>query len=77
MRLFKNGVDEGWVEFHKMYGSGFSTFSVPLFTVDKNTCIVYKAGHCGGLCGHGGTNVYKRVNGKWTFIQSIGMIWIS
>jgi len=77
VRLFKNGVDEGWVEFNKMYGSGLSTFSVPLFTVDKNTCIVYKAGHCGGSCGHGGTSVYKKINGKWTFVQSIGMIWIS
>jgi hypothetical protein len=76
-KLFKNDVDEGWTKFNKKYKNGFATFSVPLFTVDKHTCIVYKAGHCGGLCGHGGTSVYKKINGKWTFIQSIGMIWIS
>jgi hypothetical protein len=76
-RIFKNGPDEGWTELHKKYKNGFATFSVPLFSLDRSICIVYKAGHCGGLCGHGGTSVYKKVNGKWTFIESIGMIWIS
>jgi hypothetical protein len=76
-RIFKNGVDEGWAKFNRRYKKGFATFSVPLFTLDRNTCIVYRAGHCGSLCGHGGTSVYKKINGKWTFVQSIGMIWIS
>jgi hypothetical protein len=76
-KLFKHGVDEGWTEFNRRYTNGFATFSVPLFTVDKTTCIVYKAGHCGGLCGHGGTSIYKKIKGKWKFVQSIGMIWIS
>lgn len=76
-KFFKHGIDKGWIAFNKKYKNGFATFSIPLFTVDKNICIVYKSGRCGGLCGHGGTNVYKKVNGKWTFIQSIGNVWIS
>jgi hypothetical protein len=76
-KLFKSSVDGGWTEFNKRYKNGFATFSVPLFTVDKNTCIVYRAGHCGGLCGRGGTSVYKKINGKWTFVRGIGMVWVS
>jgi len=76
-KFFKNGVDEGWAEFNKKYKNGFASFSVPLFSIDKNICIIYKAGRCGGFCGHGGTSVYKKVNGEWTFVKAIGMIWIS
>jgi hypothetical protein len=76
-KIFKKDIDEGWKKFNRIYGKGFSTFSVPLFTVDRNTCIVYKAGHCGGLCGHGGTSVYKKINGKWTYVKPIGMVWVS
>ena len=76
-RIFKSGVDEGWAEFNSKYTNGFATYSVPLFSSDKTICIVYKAKRCGGLCGHGGTSVYKKVNGKWTFLKSIGMIWVS
>jgi hypothetical protein len=76
-KMFKNDVDEGWAKFNKKYKNGFATFSVPLFTIDRNTCIVYKAKRCGGLCGHGGISIYKKIKGKWTFLQSAGMIWIS
>lgn len=76
-KLFKNEPDKGWVKFNKRYKDGFATFSVPLFSLDKNTCIVYKAGRCGSLCGHGGTSLYKKIKGKWTFVKVVGMIWIS
>jgi len=67
----------GWTEFNKKYENGFVSFSVPLFTIDKNVCIVYKAEHCGNLCGHGSTSIYRKVNGKWIFIQSVGTVWMS
>lgn len=76
-RFFKNGPDEGWAEFNKQYKNGFATFSIPLFSVDKNICIVYRASHCGSLCGSGNIRLYKKIDGKWTFVQVIGMIWIS
>lgn len=76
-KIFKKDTGDGWTEFKKKYKNGFATFSIPLFTVDKNTCIIYRAEHCGGLCGHGSTSVYKKINGKWIFIQSIGTTWIS
>ena len=76
-RMFKNGPEEGWTKFNRQYKNGFATFSVPLFSLDRTICIVYKAGHCGDLCGHGGMSVYRKVNGRWTYLKSIGMIWIS
>jgi hypothetical protein len=76
-RIFKSGAGEGWIKFNRKYKNGFATFSVPIFSLDKNICIVYKAWHCDSLCGHGGTSIYKKINGKWTFLKSIGMIWIS
>ena len=75
--IFTSGVDEGWMMFYKKYGRSFMTYSVPLFTIDKKTCVVYTARHCGGLCGQGSTSLYKKINGKWIFIHSIGMIWVS
>jgi hypothetical protein len=76
-KLFKKGPEKGWKEFNKRYKGGFATFSFPLFSIDKKSCIVYRSGHCGGLCGHGGTSLYKKIDGKWTFVTLVGTIWIS
>src|SRR5450755_129659 len=88
-KLIYKGPNKGWtkismeikrnfrIKYNKEYKNGFATFSVPLFSLDRKICVVYKAGHCGGLCGHGGKSVCKKVNGKWTFLKSIGVIWIS
>jgi hypothetical protein len=76
-KYFKNGIGEGWTIFKKKYKGGFTKFSVPLFTLDRNTCIIYKSSHCGSLCGGGGISLYKKVDGKWKYITTIGTIWIS
>lgn len=76
-KILNKGPVKGWATFNKKYGTGFETFSFPLFTADKNTCIVYQAILCGNLCGHGATNVYKKINGRWRFIQTTGSVWVS
>lgn len=76
-KYFKNGIDKGWTIFNKKYDGGFTRFSIPLFTLDRNTCIIYKSSHCGSLCGGGGISLYKKVDGKWKYITTIGTIWIS
>ncbi len=76
--FFKTSAqDEGWRKFNRKYKNGFSTFSIPLFSLNKKTCIVYEASHCGGLCGYGGIGVYKKINDKWTYLKKVGMVWIS
>lgn len=76
-RYFKNDVDAGWTKFNNKYKNGFTTYSIALFSLDKKTCVVYTARHCGGLCGFGGLSVYKKVNGKWIMLKGIGMVWVS
>jgi hypothetical protein len=76
-RYFKKGVDSGWAKFNSKYKNGFTSYSIPLFSLDKKTCIVYMARHCGSLCGHGALSVYKKVNGKWIWLRGIGMVWVS
>jgi hypothetical protein len=75
--MFGNNIDIGWAIFNKQYRGWFATFSVPLFSLNRNICIVYKAWHCGGLCGNGNTTVYKKVNGKWILLKLYGVIWVS
>lgn len=76
-KIFADGTYLGWSEFNKKYKNGFSTFSVPLFSVDGKLCIVYTARHCGHLCGEGSTNIYKKVRGKWVWLKAVGTRWVS
>lgn len=44
--------------------------SKPYFSKDKNYCIHYYDYHCGSLCGEIALKLYKKINGKWTFIKN-------
>jgi hypothetical protein len=75
--LFKEGMGEGWDKFYKIYGNGgYWAYSVPLFSKDKNICVVKYSNHCGGLCGAGYIYYYKKTNGKWAEVYHY-MTWIS
>ncbi len=62
--IFKDR-NKGWQYFYKNYGSSFSSFSLPIFFRKKNLCAFYYDNSCGGLCGGGGFDIFKKVNGKW------------
>jgi hypothetical protein len=66
-----------WENYRQKYGNkGFHTISLPLFSLDKKTVIITIGFHCGGLCGGGATEIYKKINGKWTLIKTLNN-WVS
>lgn len=74
--IFRNNR-KGWKRFHEKFNkSCLVSCSIPLFTVDKTYCILYKGVQCGGLLGEGSTDIYKLENGKWVYVDSYGM-WVS
>ena len=44
--------------------------SKPYFSKDKQYCIQYYNYYCGNLCSETALKLYKRINGKWTFIKN-------
>lgn len=54
-----------WSYFYKQYGSGFNTYSAPIFFRDYNFCLFYSGHSCGGLCGGGHVILYKKEGGTW------------
>ena len=74
-RIFKD-ENKYWNYFQKQYGPSFHCFSVPLFTCDKQTVVIYRSIHCGPLCGEGSIDVFVKSNGKWTFKKNYSF-WIS
>ena len=46
------------------------SFSLPYFSQDKQTFLIYYSHYCGNLCAEYSLRLYKKINGKWTFIKS-------
>lgn len=46
------------------------SFSLPYFSNDKQTLLIYYNHYCGNLCAEYSLRLYKKINGKWTFIKS-------
>ena len=44
-------------------------FSLPYFSKDKQTFIIYYNFYCGILCEESSLRLYKKIDGKWTFIK--------
>ena len=73
----KRGKPNFWINYTKKYGNkGFYTIGLPLFSLDRKTVIIISGFHCGGLCGVGTTEIYKKVNGKWISISTLES-WVS
>lgn len=64
------GPDDGWRVYYSIYKLGFNKFSVPLFSINKLRCIVYRGYDCGSVYGLGNTNVFENRDGKWIIIKS-------
>ena len=46
------------------------SFSLPYFSKDKKTFLIYYDHYCGNLCAEYSLRLYKKINGKWTFIKT-------
>jgi hypothetical protein len=46
------------------------SFSLPYFSKDKQSFIIYYSHYCGNLCAEYSLRLYKKINGKWIFIKS-------
>jgi len=55
---------------------GYFDISAPLFSIDKEVVIIRISYFCGGLCGNGGTYVYKKENNIWLLKFTLSE-WIS
>lgn len=73
-RTFKK--KRGWQKFRNKYGNCLSSYSMPIFNLNYDYCIIQVGIQCDWLAGRGGTNVYKLIEGRWVFIKSYSM-WVS
>ena len=55
---------------------GYYNFSIPIFSLEKNTAYVERDYHCGVLCGYGKIYFLKKINGKWQIVEEFET-WIS
>ena len=62
--------DDFWSNYRQKYSDsrGFWRLSVPIFSIDKQTVIQDERFSCGGLCGGGGTYIYRKINNTWKLI---------
>jgi hypothetical protein len=68
---------DGWLAFYNNYKmNGYKTFSVPLFSLDRQTCIFYYTYNCGWLCGNGRLCIYRKKENKWVLQRNIST-WVS
>lgn len=71
-RVFDSaGADSGWTAYYRIFRQGYNKFSVPLFSLDKTKCIVYRGFECGHT-GIGNTNAFIKRAGKWYIAKSCG-----
>jgi hypothetical protein len=70
--LEKNKSDGhlGWYSFHKTYGRSYYELSLPYFSMDLKTSLIFVSNRCGLACGEYGYRVYKKQNGRWVFYKS-------
>lgn len=45
-------------------------FSLPYFSKDGNSFMIYYNYYCGSLCAESSLRLYKKINGKWEFIKT-------
>jgi len=46
----KKSLEDGWNQFHKLYGSDYYELSLPYFSINKETYVLIVGYNCGGLC---------------------------
>src|SRR4051812_4238821 len=68
-----------WQEFHLLHPAtdGYMWFSRVGFNDARTEAMLHFGMACGGLCGHGATWTFTKVNGVWLKTGSIGSEWAS
>jgi len=61
---------KAWNAYYSIYKVGYNKFSVPLFSLDKKRCIVYRSYSCSQVYSLGNTNVYEYTNNRWIIVKS-------
>jgi hypothetical protein len=75
--LKKFNREDFWTDFRRKYGQGgMNSISIPLFNCNRNILIVNCSHSCGGLCGSGGTYIFKKQKSKWVQIHCLEY-WVS
>ena len=46
------------------------SFSLPYFSNDKKSFLIYYNHYCGNLCAEYSLRLYRQINRKWTFVKS-------
>lgn len=71
--IFRNSKEgSGWEKFKSVYGKEeLYSLSVPIFTKDKNYCIVEINRSCGSLCGTYCTLIFKRQENQWKLFKEL------
>ena len=73
--IFKDR-NKSWQYFHKHFGKRFYSFCAPIFLRNNTLCIFYSEYGCGGLCGAGQIQLYKKEGSEWKPIKSF-CDWVS
>ena len=68
--------DHYWENYRKLFGSGKSSNSVPIFNKSKTVAIIQIEGQGDYLLGFETIIVYLKINGKWKYYTE-KQLWIS
>ena len=68
--ISKNYLDSVVKANRRMEPPAHYRFSLPYFSSDKKSFIIYYNYYCGSLCAEYSLRLYKKVKGKWTFIKN-------
>ena len=67
--IFSNRGKE-WKYFYKHFGRSYISYSAPIFLRNYSYCLFYSAQYCGGTCGGGIMQLYKKEGTLWIKIRS-------
>lgn len=68
--------DNYWENYRKLFGSGKSSNSIPIFNKSKTVAIIQIVGQGDYLLGFESIIVYLKINGKWKYYTE-KLLWIS
>ena len=67
---FEDGSKNLKHDFHKKYGNGFYSVTLPLFTRNRQYAMISIDNCCGSSCGSGVSLIFKKTKSGWKIIYS-------
>jgi hypothetical protein len=68
--------DNGWTNFHQQHGDGYYAISFPIFSFNRDYCVLYIEYSIGGLGGSGEIRFYKKGKLEWKLEKTVA-VWDS